>query len=82
MKASREGSELVVEGGWYRLRVPDGRGVAWLEDDGGRWAELRLLTSIDALDGRDETLGVGDVIETIEPDGTVTLTWDLTSSRW
>jgi hypothetical protein len=76
--ARREDSERVVEGSWYRLRIPDGRGVAWLEDDGGRWAELRLLASVDTLDGADETFDVRGPIAA----GEATLAWDLRSSRW
>jgi hypothetical protein len=76
----RDGEELVVEGAWYRLRLPDARGVAWLEDERGRWAELRLLASADTTDGVDETLAVeGPVVE----EGPRTrLTWALVSSRW
>ncbi len=72
----------VVDGDWYRLLVADGKPVAWLDDrDGRRWAELRLLASVDATDGLDETLGLsGPIIE--GGAGTTRLTWTLESSRW
>ncbi|HEX5013344.1 MAG TPA: hypothetical protein VFV72_04220 [Candidatus Limnocylindrales bacterium] len=86
MRIRREAAELILEGRWYRLRVPDHRGVAWLEDEAGRWAELRLLASVDGLDGVDETLefGEAEVGEAAVEDarGGARATWRLTSSRW
>jgi len=71
-----------VDGAWYRLHGAHGGQVARLDDADGRpWAELRLLASIDAIDGPDETLAVdGPAIERI--DGATRLTWTLASSRW
>jgi hypothetical protein len=78
----RDGSELVVAGSWYRLRVPDGRGVAWLDDERGRWAELRLLASVDTVEGVDETVAVGEVQADRLEGGRVRLSWSLASTRW
>jgi hypothetical protein len=73
---------VTVEGDWYRLVVPSGKGVAWLDDlDGNHWAQLRLLSSVDTLDGPDETLDVGEPRADTSAHGT-RLTWDLRSSRW
>ena len=75
-------AERVVAGDWYRLAVRDGAPIAWLDDrDGTHWAQLRLLASIDTLDGPDETLDVaGPRVE--EVDGLTRLVWSLRSSRW
>jgi hypothetical protein len=75
-------AERVVAGDWYRLAVRDGAPIAWLDDHEGRhWAQLRLLASIDTLDGPDETLDVaGPRVE--EVDGLTRLVWSLRSSRW
>jgi len=82
MRVERTGDDLVVEATTYRLTVPGGRGVAWLDDRaGGRWAELRLLASVDSLEGPDETLAVG-AARVEERADLVRLTWDLASSRW
>jgi hypothetical protein len=82
VRLDRAGAELVVEASAYRLTIPAGKGVAWLDDRGGsRWAELRILASVDTLEGPDETLAIGEPrIE--EGGGLVRLTWDLASSRW
>jgi hypothetical protein len=83
MKLERAGRDLVIEAGAYRLVVPAGKGVAWLDDGGGdRWAELRLLASIDAVDGTDETLAAGEAQVEAEQDDAIRLTWELASSRW
>jgi hypothetical protein len=74
--------ELIVTGDWYRLVVREGAQVAWLDDAVGRhWAQLRLLTSIDTLDGPDETLAFSGPILS-DADGLTRLTWTLESSRW
>ena len=74
---------LVVDGRWYRLRVAPGGSVAWLESrpTGERWAELRLLASIDTLGVPDETLAVHD--PRLEDDQAgISLTWEQESSCW
>ena len=79
---TRPSPERVLDGDWYRLTVRDGALVAWLDDrDGRRWAELRLLASVDVLDGLDETLGI-EGPEVAEIPGATRLTWTLRSSRW
>jgi hypothetical protein len=71
------------QGSWYRLHVRPGAATAWLEDHVGRpWAELRLLASVDALDGPDETLAVSGPTTQDLGDGRTRLTWTLASSRW
>jgi len=51
--------ERAITGEWYRLIVREGAPIAWLDDHEGRhWAQLRLLASIDTLDGPDETLDI------------------------
>ncbi len=76
------GDRIVVDGAWYRLTTSIGAPVVTLEDrSGGRWADLRVLASIDALEGPDETLGVqGPTLEAFA--GGTRLTWTLESSRW
>ena len=82
MRLERSAGELAVHGDKYRLTVPVGRGVAFLDGaDGARWAELRLLASVDSLEGPDETLAVGEPA-VHEEAGLVRLTWQLASSRW
>ena len=82
VKIERSGTNLVVEATAYRLVVPAGKGVAWLEDRAGaRWAELRLLASVDTLEGPDETLDVAEP-GVSERGSSVRLTWELGSSRW
>jgi hypothetical protein len=75
-------AERTSEGSWYSLTVRDGAPVALLDDRSGRrWAELRLLASIDTLDGPDETLAIaGPSIAVLE--GGVRYSWALRSSRW
>ncbi len=83
MRIDEEADGLVVEGAWYRLRLPSEPSVGWLEDraTGERWAQLRLLTSVDTLDGVDETLNVG--APALHRGGdTLRLAWPLSSSRW
>jgi hypothetical protein len=77
------GDPLVLDGDWYRLTLPEGRGVVYLDDrSGARWAELRALVSVDTLEGPDETFAVrGPTVEPVA-DGSTRLTWDLESSRW
>jgi hypothetical protein len=76
------GEERAITGEWYRLIVREGAPIAWLDDHEGRhWAQLRLLASIDTLDGPDETLDVaGPAVE--EAGGLTRCTWTLRSSRW
>jgi hypothetical protein len=82
VRIDQRDADLVVDARDYRLVIPAGRGVAWLHDRSGeRWAELRLLASVDTLDGPDETLAVGDARVDERPDD-VRLTWELASSRW
>jgi hypothetical protein len=75
-------AERSITGDWYRLTVRDGAPIAWLDDREGRhWAQLRLLASIDTLDGPDETLSVTG--PRVEEAGHLTrFTWTLGSSRW
>jgi hypothetical protein len=82
MTAVRDSSDVVLVGDWYQLIVRTGRGVAWLDDaSGARWAELRLLASVDTLEGPDETLELG--APAIEPRNAATrVTWTSESSRW
>jgi hypothetical protein len=76
------GGERAITGDWYHLTVRDGAPIAWLDDGEGRhWAQLRLLASIDTLDGPDETLDVaGPSVQ--QADGRTRFTWTLRSSRW
>ena len=74
-----------VEGGWYRLHGTVDGPVAWLDDlEGARWAELRLLASVDTRLGEDETLAIaGPVVdEAADEAGEARLAWTLTSSTW
>ncbi len=83
MNADPTHEALAVGGDWYRLRTTPGKTTAWLEDrDGGKWAELRLLASIDTLEGPDETLDIAGPAVVALPAGGSRLTWDLRSSRW
>jgi hypothetical protein len=72
----------VASGTWYRLNVRPYDAVAFLDDnDGRRWAELRLLASVDTLEGPDETLE----IEPLPPqavEGGLRFRWLFWSSRW
>lgn len=71
-----------ISGDWYRLTVRDDAPVAWLDDlEGRHWAELRLLASVDAIDGPDETLAIRGPDVEEAGDGT-RLTWTYRSSRW
>jgi hypothetical protein len=82
MRIARNADGWEVAGGWYRLSGADDSGVALLDDaDDERWAELRLLASVDGLDGPDETLGVAGP-DVDEVGTTARLTWTLSSSRW
>jgi hypothetical protein len=82
VRLERSGGDVVIEGDAYRLTVPTGSGVAWLDDRAGaRWAELRLLASVDTLDGPDETVGLADPSVEEGPD-LVRLTFEHASSRW
>ena len=76
------GAERTITGDWYRLTVREGAPIAWLDDlEGRHWAQLRLLASIDTLDGPDETLDVaGPTVEGAR--GRTRLTWTMRSSRW
>ena len=77
-----------VEGGWYRLHGTVDGPVAWLDDrEGVRWAELRLLASVDTRDGVDETLAIAGpthdwVDGNVGEAGTARLVWTLASSTW
>ncbi len=90
MTLIRDGDRWAVEGRWYRLRGTVDGPVAILEDRvGRRWAELRLLASLDVRGGDDETFAVsGPTIadgRTREDPGAVDrvrLEWALTSSIW
>jgi hypothetical protein len=82
VRIERSGRDLAIEARTYRLAVPAGSGVAWLDDlAGAHWAELRLLASVDTLEGPDETASLGEAAVEEEPD-LVRLTWDQASSRW
>ncbi|HYH92268.1 MAG TPA: hypothetical protein VD763_03830 [Candidatus Saccharimonadales bacterium] len=81
--------EIIFEGPGLRLRVRPDQAVAILEDlAGDRWAELRLLASVDTTDGLDETFSLsGPQVETVPEMGarrpaTTRLSWALTGSRW
>jgi hypothetical protein len=84
MTLTRDETRWAVDGGWYRLRGTVDGPVAWLDDrDGARWAELRLLASVDTRTAEDETLGIrGPLIEEGEPGSPIRLVWSLTSSTW
>jgi len=71
-----------VEGGWYRLSGTADGAVAILDDlHGGRWAELRLLASLDTRGTDDETFSVtGPSAD--ERGGEVRLEWLLAASAW
>jgi hypothetical protein len=88
---ARSGDRWAVAGEWYRLTGTTDGPVAVLEDlDGVRWAELRLLASVDTRTGDDETFTVvGPVIDASDGSGateadatTVRLTWELGGSVW
>jgi hypothetical protein len=71
-----------VAGLWYRLSGTNDGPVAILTGpDGERWAEIRLLASIDTLSGTDETLAISGP-DVSEGGDSVLLTWDLTSTTW
>ena len=57
MKLDRGPDGWTVAGSWYRLSGTDDGLIAILTDAlGERWAEIRLLASVDTVDGADETL--------------------------
>ncbi|MGH3662985.1 MAG: hypothetical protein ACRDTQ_14140 [Micromonosporaceae bacterium] len=59
MRARHSSDGFTVETGSYRLRLDERRAVARVDGvDGRPWAQLRLLASVDCLDGPDETLGM------------------------
>ena len=73
---------LVVDAAAYRLRVPFGRPVAWLDDlNGEPWCELRMLAQLDTLEGVDETVGVAEP-ETSDRDRGLAITWRQSSTHW
>jgi hypothetical protein len=76
-----EGDRWSVDGSWYRLSGTAGGPVAWLDDATGRWAELRLLASVDTVGAADETFAI-DGPTIVEGDAATRLTWTLTSSIW
>jgi len=83
MSVERDGDRWAVAGSWFRLHGTTSGPVARLDElHGSPWADLRLLASVDAIDGRDETLAIEPL--RIEPgmDGGARLTWELASSRW
>ncbi len=83
MSAEPAAGTVMIGGDWYRLVTTPGKTTAWLEErDGRRWAELRLLASIDTLDGPDETLDIAGPAVIAITSGGSRLTWDLRSSRW
>jgi hypothetical protein len=73
---------LEIETRAYRLRLDPARAVAavWGRD-GGLWLRLRLLMSLDAVDGPDETLRVASVSHRTGRDR-VRVEVACTSSRW
>jgi hypothetical protein len=82
VKVDRGPDGWSVAGSSFRLSGTDDGPVAILTDrDGERWAEIRLLASLDTLSGTDETLGISgpDISESAD---SVLLTWDLTSTTW
>jgi hypothetical protein len=71
-----------LAGTWFRLSGTDDGPVAILTDrDGERWAEIRLLASVDTLSGTDETLAI-EGPDVSEAGRSVVLRWDLTSTTW
>ncbi|HET9614992.1 MAG TPA: hypothetical protein VFP22_09280, partial [Candidatus Limnocylindrales bacterium] len=83
MRVERDGDRWAVAGSWYRLSGTINGPVAILADDGGRWAELRLLASADTRGGADETFDVvGPTVDEGAAAGAVGLAWDLESSAW
>ncbi|MQA24726.1 MAG: hypothetical protein GEU94_04485 [Micromonosporaceae bacterium] len=75
-----EGLEVAAEA--YRLRLEPRRAVAAVSGPDGRpWFRLRLLASVDSLDGPDETLRVGPIIHRTHPDR-VRIEAPCVSSRW
>src|SRR4051812_48366909 len=71
-----------VQGDWYRLSGTEDGPVAILEDTAGvRWAELRLLATVDTISAADETYAVrGPAIE--KTGSGSRLVWVLESSLW
>ena len=78
----RDDDRWSVEGPSYRLSgTVDGPVAALAGSDGGRWAELRLLASVDTRVADDETFEVhGPTID--ERPGGLRLAWELTGSTW
>jgi hypothetical protein len=82
MRWRRDGAAWSVEGGWYRLSGTADGAVAILDDlDGGRWAELRLLASLDTRGMDDETFSLTGPSEDETGDG-LRLEWLLAPSAW
>ena len=82
MKLDRGPDGWTVAGSWYRLSGTDDGLVAILTDiHGERWAEIRLLASVDTLAGTDETLSVRGP-DVTEASDAVLLSWELTSTIW
>jgi hypothetical protein len=74
--------ELELTAERYRLRLDPRRVVAAVTGDDGRpWFRLRLLGSVDTLDGPDETLRVGPICHRVYPDR-VRVEVPCVSSRW
>src|SRR5437868_3219072 len=82
MRLRRDGEAWSLDGSWYRLSGRADAPVATLDDlDGRRWAELRLLASVDPRDADDETFSVVGPTVTDTADG-IRLEWQLTGSVW
>jgi hypothetical protein len=80
MRAVCTDLELTAE--TYRLRLDPRRAVAVVTGTDGRpWFRLRLLASVDSLDGPDETLRVGPITHRLYPDR-VRVEVPCASSRW
>ncbi len=77
-----EGDRWTVEGSWYGLGGTVDAPVAVLRDaEDRRWAELRLLASLDSTSAADETFAIhGPAVD--ERAGAARLTWTLDGSTW
>ncbi|MGR6318301.1 hypothetical protein Q2K19_01305 [Micromonospora soli] len=82
VEVDETGGHLEIRTPRYTARIDRRRLLADVTGaDGGSWGRLRLLASVHALDGPDETVRV-ERVEHESHDGVVRVTVACTSSRW
>jgi hypothetical protein len=82
VKVERRNGRFTIDGGNYELAFAEGASTILLSGvDGDPWANLHLISAVNAIDRRDETDGVGQVAIEELSDRT-RLSWVLGSSLW